>query len=101
MPRIHELDRIDHRGHTVRVISGCAAKWEQVALRLYFDGNTIQSINKDSFYKTADACTTMFDVWLNGREGLREPRTWATVVKILQEADLRTLSEKLNSVLSD
>ena len=92
MPKEHELDRIDYNGETIRIFSSSAARWEKIATRLYFDGNTIQSIKKSSFYQTTDACKAIFNEWLNGREGLREPRTWATVVEILKEADLSTLN---------
>ena len=42
----------------------------------------------------------VFNVWLGGKEGLREPKTWVTVVSVLKEADLGTLAGELNSVLS-
>ena len=83
------------------MISASASKWEKIATRLYFDGNAIGGIRKDAHFQVEESCRTVFNVWLGGKEGLREPKTWATVVAVLKEADLGTLSEELNSVLSD
>ena len=101
MPKEHELDRIDYNGKTIRIFSSSAARWEKIATRLYFDGNTIGAIRRDTHYQVEDACKTVFNVWLGGKEGLREPKTWATVVRVLKEADLGVLSGELNSVLTD
>ena len=98
-PKEHELDRIDYNGKTIQVIASSKAKWERIATRLYFDGNTIEGIRRDTHYQVEQACTSVFSVWLGGREGLREPITWATVVAVLKEADLGVLSDDLNSVL--
>ena len=100
MPKFYELDRIDYNGKTIRIFSSSAARWEKIATRLYFDGNTISAIRRDTQYQVEDACRMVFNVWLGGKEGLREPKTWATVVSVLREADLGTLAGELNSVLS-
>ena len=100
-PKEHEIDRIDYNGKTIRIISSSAARWERIATRLYFDGDATAAIGRDAHYKVADACRTVFNVWLGGKEGLREPKTWATIVDVLKEADLGTLSGELNSILSN
>jgi hypothetical protein len=99
-PKEHELDRMDYSGKHIQIISRSAAKWEKIALRLYFDGNKIKAIQRDVHFQTEEACRTVFNLWLEGTKGLRERRTWATVVDVLKEADLITLSEELNSILS-
>ena len=83
------------------MIPSSAAKWEKIATRLYFDGNTIGAIRRDTHYQVEQACTTVLNIWLEGKDGLREPKTGATVINVLVEADLGTLSNELNSVLSD
>ena len=98
-PKIHELDLISHNSKTIRIISSSAARWEKIATRLYFDGNTISAIRRDAHFQVEEACRTVFTVWLGGKEGSREPKTWATVVAILKEADLGVLSDELNSIL--
>ena len=61
----------------------------------------IRAIRRDTHYQVEQACATVFNVWLGGKEGLREPKTWATVVAVLKEADLAPLASELNSILSD
>ena len=100
-PKGYELDRIDCNNKTLRVISHSAARWEKIATRFYFDGNMIGAIRRDTHYQVEQACTTVFNVWLGGKEGLREPKTWATVVAVLKEANLTQLASELNSILSD
>ena len=82
------------------MIASSAAKWEKIATRLYFDGNTIGAVRRDTHYQVEQACTSVFNIWLEGKDGLREPKTWTTVADVLKEADLGTLSDELKSVLS-
>ena len=101
-PKLHELDLIEFGGKTVKVIDRSAADWEKVATRLYFNVSIIKSIRKNPNPQTAEErCAAVFEKWLEGADGLRKPLTWATVVTILKEADLGTLSEELDSVLSN
>ena len=72
-----------------------------IATRLHFDRNMIGAIRRDASSQVQHACTTVFNTWLEGKEGLREPKTWATVVAVLKEADFGTLSGELNAILSD
>ena len=73
-PTIHELVRIDHRGKTVRVIQSCATHWKDIAMLLYV-GLTMELIDLEHHQKYTKACTAMFNLWLQGGEGLRKPRT--------------------------
>ena len=61
----------------------------------------IKSVQRDSHYLTEQACVALFSMWLEGKEGLRQPRTWGTIIKVLKESDLGELSEELDSVLSE
>ena len=98
-PKEHEIDRIHYNGKTIQIISSSAARWERIALRLYFRGNTIAAIRRDTHFQVEDACRTVFNMWLGGKEGWREPITWATVVDVLKEVDLGVLSDELKSIL--
>ena len=97
-PELFDLDRIDYNGKTIQVIASSAFKWERIAMRLRFEGE-IESVDRDN-RKVEDACRSVFSTWLEGKEGLREPITWATVVAVLKEVGLGVLSDDLNSVLS-
>ena len=74
------------------MISRSAVKWEKIATCLSFDESRIKESRGD--------VRTVFSMWLDA-EGLREPKTWATVVDVLKEAELGDLSDELNSSLSD
>jgi hypothetical protein len=100
-PKEHELDRIDCNREPIRIISSTAGRWKRIATRLYFDGNMIDKVENDAYFRAEEACRRVFNMWLGGREGLREPKTWATVVDVLKEADLGVLSGELNAILSD
>ena len=81
----------------MRVFDKVASKWDKIATRLHFDGNMIAQIRTDS-QDTFQACQSVFSKWLNGKEGLREPITWSTVVQVLAEADLGQLADDLKDV---
>ena len=53
----------------------------------------------DSQHDTFRACQTTFTKWLDGPEGLRTPRTWSTVIKVLKEAGFGQLADDLKEVL--
>ena len=101
LPQLHELDLLELScGEKVRIINDGASKWENIATRLYFDGGMINQISRDSG-NVQQACWNVFSKWLSGIDGLREPRTWNTVVKALKEADLGQLAEKLETALTE
>lgn len=100
-PKFYELDEIECNGKQLQLISKTAAKWKKIATRLHFDPSDIGAIENDAHYKAEPACSAVFSTWLGGKHGLREPITWATIVKVLQEIDHGILADKLNSVLID
>ena len=81
------------------MFEGTASKWDRIALRLYFDGNTISQLWTESQHNQLRACQNVFAEWLSGKEGLRTPRTWSTVTQALQEANLGRLAEELKDIL--
>lgn len=100
-PKLHELDLIeDSCGKQVRVINKGASKWQAIAMRLHFEGGTITEIFNESQNNMQQACLITFTKWLQGMSDLREPRTWNTVIKVLEEADLGELAKHLETVLT-
>ena len=83
----------------MRIIQDGASKWEFIATRLYFDVGMINQISRDSCDRQ-QACRNVFAKWLSGVDGLREPRTWSTVIKALKEADLGQLAEGLETAIT-
>ena len=82
----------------MRVFETGASKWDKIATRLHFDANMIAQIQTDA-QGTFRACRSAFSKWLEGKKGLREPRTWSNVIEILAEAGLGQLSEDLRETL--
>ena len=85
----------------MKIIKDGASKWENIATRLYFKSGMIEQVKRDNFSNTQQACRSVFSEWLSGVDGLRVPRTWKTVVKILKEADLGQLAEDLETALTE
>ena len=79
------------------MIRSSAAYWERVATRLHFEGQEIKSIKIDH-HSTEDCCRNMFVEWLDGTG--RTPKTWETVIKALDEADLGEIATELKTALS-
>ena len=93
------MDLIRGYGKTVRVISRTSAAWERVAIRLHFEGHEIKNIKRDHHFQIGDACSTMYTDWLEGKG--RQPATWETLIKALEEADLSELASDLKDVLGE
>ena len=70
--------------------------WERVATALHFEGYDISRLQKDE-HKAEDACRSVFMEWLEGKG--RSPKTWGTVVKALDEAELGELAKDLKEML--
>ena len=97
-PKLHELDLMEVRGKQVRVIKDGGSKWETIAMRLHFEGGMITQIFNESQNYMQRACRITFTKWLEGMSGLREPKTWGTVIEVLKEADLGQLAKDLETL---
>ena len=96
LPKLHQIDRIEGNGKVVKVIETVAAKWEKVAIRLYFDHNNIDRIKRDSHYQSDPCCRKMFGEWVDGKG--RKPVNWQTLITVLSEADCSELSRELENI---
>ena len=83
----------------MRVFERGASKWDRIATRLHFDGSKIAQIGTDCHYNAFKACQSTFTEWLDGKEGLRRPIAWSTVIIVLKEAGLGQLAGDLEEVL--
>ena len=83
----------------MRVFEKGASKWDKIATRLHFDGNRIAQIGTDCQHNTFKACQSTFTEWLDGKEGLRRPTAWRTVIEALKEAGLGQLAHDLEEIL--
>ena len=97
-PVFHELDLLERHGKKLQLIKRITGKWERVATRLHFPADAIEVISRDSHHQCDSSCRTMFSRWLDG-EG-REPRTWGTLVTVLYEADLSSVANELEKMIS-
>lgn len=89
---------MEANGNSVRVISVVAGKWERIATRLYLETHDIERIERDCFYKAESSCRTVFMEWLDGR--YREPVTWETLIKALEEAKFSNVVRDLVFILN-
>ena len=82
----------------MKIIETVAARWEEVAMELHFEGYTLQNIHYDPHILCVDtACRVMFQKWLDG-EG-RQPATWETLIDALVGAGFITVAEDLQEIL--
>ena len=59
----------------------------------------IAQIRTDCQHDTYQACQKTFTEWLGGKEGLRTPIAWSTVIRALKEAGLGQLADDLKDIL--
>ena len=97
-PEFHELDLFERHGKKLELIKHIAGKWERVATRLHFPPETIEVTTRDYCHQCDAACRSMFTRWLNG-EG-RKPITWGTLIIALNEADLSSVAQELDKMIS-
>ena len=83
----------------MKIIESIAAKWEEVALALHFEGHTLQNIRYDTRVQCVDACREMFQKWLDGDGS--QPATWETLRDCLVDAGFVTLVEDIQQILRD
>ena len=97
-PKLHELDLIEAEGRRVRLIERVAGKWEDVAIRLYFEHSDITIIQRDCHFQSVQCCRTLFAQWLEGKG--REPVTWEELIKAISEAGFSEVANDLKFMLS-
>ena len=97
-PKLYQLQCLQCRGRRVKIIETVAAKWEEVALALHFEGHTIQNIRYDPHIQSIDtACRVMLQKWLDG-EG-RQPVAWETLMDALIDIGFVAVVEDLQEIL--
>ena len=96
VPKLHQLDYLEHRSLIIKTIDRVAAKWKRVALRLHFEDHCIEVIEVNHHYQLVPACRSMFSQWLQGKG--RKPRTWRTLIVALEEANLHTIAQELQNI---
>ena len=82
----------------MRVVEEVSAKWKDIAIALRFDNHGLKNLENDVQHVSECACREMFIKWLDKREDLRRPVTWATLIQSLKDAQLVTTAEKLKYV---
>ena len=98
-PKLYQLQCLQCQGRRVKIIETVAAKWEEVALALHFEGHTIQNIRYDPHIQCIDtACRVMLQKWLDG-EG-HQPMTWGTLMDALIDIGFVTVVEDLQEILN-
>ena len=97
-PKLHQLQRLEgYGGKIIRVIDKTAAKWEELALALHFEGHILEIIHRDHIL-VVPACRNVLYRWLKGEA--RQPVNWITLIKSLREMELNTLGDELELALS-
>ena len=97
-PELYQINLVEGIDKTIRVIEQVASKWEEVATRLHFEGHDIKNI-KRNHTDCVEACRTMFMEWLE-KKG-RRPKTWNTLIKVLEEAAFSEIATDLKLVLEN
>ena len=84
---------------TIRVISRVAPIWEQFATRLHFEVHDIMRIEEDCHFQSLKSSRRVMMEWLNGKG--RQPTTWATVMKALEESELSEVARDIEVTLAE
>lgn len=84
-------------GRTVRVVEEISCNWEKLALVLQFRDGVIREVEQDQHFQVEAACRTILQRWLDGES--RQPVTWETLIKCLEEIGHVTLVSVLRREL--
>ena len=99
VPTLRQLQLLKTKeGISVRIIEAVAHDWQSVAMALGFDGPRIKNLEKDYPSRCEDASREMFTKWLNKDHDLRRPLTWVTLIDCLEQAEMKSLAEKSNTM---
>ena len=78
------------------MIDMVAAKWDNVALRLYFESYDISRIERDHPQQCVQASITVFTEWIEGKG--RQPSSWHTLIEALKETRLKSVASDLENM---
>lgn len=98
-PTLQELDELKGKSKIVKIIDKAAYKWEKLATRLNLEGNDIRRIDRDTRLQSINACRNVLIEWLDGKDCVRKPITWETLIEALKEADLSELAKDVQEIL--
>ena len=90
---------VTHFGKKVEIIKYIAPEWKTVAIHMNFDptGYTINIIAASNPLNPVACCTDMIMEWLGGKG--RQPATWATLVKVLRNAEFTVLADDVEQLV--
>ena len=83
----------------MEIIHTIAPHWRHLGYLLDFDnmGRTVDLIAREHPLNPVDCCAAMLIEWLKGRGS--QPTTWATLIKLLKDADINDLAQDLEEML--
>ncbi len=86
-PILHEFTMLENRntGKSVRIIDRVQASWKKLVPGFWLPGETTQNLLGMPNYTLEAACEEVFRMWLDGGDDLRMPRTWNTVIEVIEK----------------
>ncbi len=102
-PILREFTMLENRntGKSVKIIEEGQGSWRELVPGFWLPGHTTQVLLGMANYTPVDACREVFRMWLDGGDKLRIPRTWNTVIEVIDETlNNARLGRKIRAVLN-
>lgn len=94
MPQLHELEDL---GDNSLNIIGCVHQgWQRLRPQFFLPSYTADAVRGMS---SKDACREVFARWLDGEDGGRSPKTWNTIIKVLNRTGHGALAAQVKDTL--
>ena len=87
----------ERKHKNVRIIDELQADLQALSDLLQLPDTTVRNLRTARNFTADDGCRSVFQKWLGG-EG-RQPRTWATLIKVIRELNKRALADKILDIL--
>ena len=87
----------------IHIIDDMAPRWKEVGTMLKFSEPDIDNIESNCHGDAVKCCRKLLSLWLQGQNDSNDscPKTWKTLLEVMQDARLGQLADKLKTHLLD
>ena len=83
---MQQLQQVQGREKTIRVIEGVAPEWEELAIAMGFEAHIITAIRRDNLRDAKAATRQILTRWLDGECTAGTAVSWESLVQYLDNA---------------
>ncbi len=100
-PKLYQFEFLENprTKFSVQIIASTQADWQRLSDEFRLPSYTVSALLAMANYTPVKACREVYDRWLNGGNELLTPKSWDTVIKVMERIGNARLGEDIRKAL--